>query len=161
MKKLWATIALATALVTAFSGCTIVDETSPAPIAPPESSGPPLVSHYPSPEGIVDTRLVITLLQGNNMGVSTRQLNCVGASAVAPTEMANANAACALIAGSNELFTQEPQPTDNKKCTDTGNQSIADVFGESKGKDVRVSFQRNNLCNVKLWDSVAPIIGVG
>lgn len=160
MKKLWATIALATALVTAVSGCTIVDETSPASIAPPESFGPPLTSDYPTPGGPVDTRLVITLLQGNNMGVSTRELNCVGASAVAPTDMANANAACALIAGSNELFTQELVPTDSKKCTDTGNQIIADVFGESKGKEVRVSFQRNNLCNAKVWDSVAPIIGV-
>lgn len=160
MKKLWASSVLFIAGATLISGCTITDETSSSPIAPPESSGAPIVADYPSPTGAVDTKLVITLLRGNNLGVSTHQLDCVGSNAVAPTSLAHGDAACAFIADSSNLFTTELVPTDNKKCTDTGNQIIADVFGESDGKHVRVSFQRNNLCNAKVWDSVAPVIGL-
>lgn len=161
MKKLWAAIALAAALVTTVSGCTIVDETPPSMMGSPESTRAPLVTDYPSAAGAVDTKLVITLLEGNSQAVSTRHLNCAGARAVAPTDIADADAACALIAGPGKLFTRELLPTDNEKCTDTGNQVVADVVGESKGKHIRASFQRNNLCNAKAWDSVAPVIGLG
>lgn len=160
MKKLWAAFALAAALVTTVSGCTIVDEPPPTPMSPPEATAPPLVTDYPTATGTVDTKLVITVLQGNSLGVSTRVLNCVGPQAVVPTNIADADTACALIAGSENLFSKEPVPSDNKKCTDTGDQVVADVFGESKGKHVRVSFQRNNLCNAKVWDTVSPLIGL-
>lgn len=161
MKKLWAAIALAAALVTTVSGCTIVDEAPPAPISPAETTVAPLVPEYPTATGSVDTKLVITLLEGNSGDVTTSRLECVGTQAVAPTDIAEADAACALIAGSDALFTKELKPTDGKKCTDLGSQVIADVLGESKGKHVRASFQRNNMCNAKVWDTVSPIIGRG
>ncbi len=161
MKKLWATCALTAALVTAVSGCTVVDETVNVQGAPPASSAAPQDSNYPTATGEVDTNLVITELMGNNKTVTTRQLACSGDTAVAPSNIPDADEACALIAGSAKLFDSELVPTDNEACTDTGNDIIADVFGESRGEHVRVSFQRNNLCNARAWDKLIPIIGRG
>ena len=161
MKKLWANIALATACVTLVSGCTITDETAPTP-APTASVTPqPTVQNYPAATNAVDTKLVITTLDGNGLEVSTRQLSCSGTTAVSPTNIPDADAACEVIESSPQIFHTEPKPTDDKKCTDTGNQVIADVFGESHGKHIRVSFLRNNLCNTKVWDSITPVIGLG
>lgn len=160
MKKLWAKIALITAFATIISGCTLVDDEPKLPQIVPETTVAAAPPAYPSAPAATDTNLVITLLLGNNMAVTTRNLNCVGSQAVAPTSIPNGDAACALIASKSDLFTAELVPSDDKKCLDTGNQILADVFGESKGKHVRVSFQRNNLCNAKVWDRVAPIVGI-
>ncbi|MHA7269958.1 hypothetical protein [Arthrobacter sp. HLT1-20] len=162
MKKFWANIALAVAVATVASGCTIVDETVPTPTevataAPSE----PVPTTYPEPTGPVDTRLTITILTGNAMDVSTRQLFCSGSKAVSASNFPDADAACAVVKKSSGLLASKPQDTDDEKCRGTGNQVVADVIGESMGQRVRVSFMRNNLCNAKVWDSLTPLIGLG
>lgn len=163
MKKIWANIALAAALVTAVSGCTIVDETTLPPSQAPGATAEPAPEEpgYPEATGSVDTDLVITVLQGNGLAVSTRQLSCTGTQAVHPTTLPNGDAACAVVAESSEALRSELLPTDDKACKDTGNQVVADVFGESKGSHVMVSFTRNNLCNAKVWDGLTPLLGLG
>ncbi|MGP9502560.1 hypothetical protein ACT3TS_10145 [Specibacter sp. AOP5-B1-6] len=161
MKKFWASIALATALVTAVSGCTIVDKEAPAPIAVDGTATEPAAMDYPEATADVDTRLVVTVLEGNGLGITTHQLFCSGSTAVSPTNLPDADAACAVVETSADLFKAEPRPTDDKKCTGTGNQVVADVFGESQGNHVRVSYLRDNLCNAKVWDSLTPLIGLG
>lgn len=160
MKKLWAATALAALLVTTVSGCAIVDETPATPPAAPVTSEAPLDTNYPAATGDATTRLVITVLEGNSLSVSTRDLACEERKAVAPTSIPDGDAACALVEKSTALFDSKLVPSDDKKCTGTGNQVVADVFGESNGKHVRVSFQRDNLCNAKVWDSVSPVIGL-
>lgn len=161
MKKLWASIALAAAVATSVSGCTIVDEPDPAPTAGAEVTSAAPVPSYPEATADVDTRLVITVLNGNGLEVYTHHLFCSGVAAVSPTDFADADAACAVAEQSAELLASVAKPTDDKKCTNTGNQVIADVFGESMGDRIRVSFMRNNLCNAKVWDSLTPLIGLG
>lgn len=161
MKKLWAATALAALLVTTVSGCTIVDETPTTPLVSPETSTAPFDTDYPAAAGALSTNLVITLLEGNGLAASTRNLACEGGKAVAPTSIPDGDAACTLAEKSAAVFNTELQPTDDKLCRDTGNQVIADVFGESKGQHIRASFQRNNLCNAKVWDSLTPVIGLG
>lgn len=160
MKKFWASIALATALVTAVSGCTIVDKAAPAPLAV-DSTTAPAATDYPEATADVDTRLVMTVLDGNGLGISTHQLFCAGSTAVSPTNLPDADAACEVVETSADLFDVEPKPTDDKKCTGTGNQVVADVFGESHGNHIRVSYLRDNLCNANVWDSLTPLIGLG
>lgn len=162
MKKIWANIALAAALVTVVSGCTIVDETTlPSSQAPDASSDPaPDVPGYPEATGSVDTNLVITVLRGNGLAVSTRKLSCAGAEAVNPTTLPDGDAACQLVLDSAAALTSELLPTDDKECKDTGNQVVADVFGESKGTHIMASFMRNNLCNAKVWDGMTPLLGI-
>ncbi|MDO5751459.1 hypothetical protein [Arthrobacter sp.] len=98
---------------------------------------------------------------GNALDVRTLHLFCVGSKAVSPTDLPDADDACAVVQKSAGLFKTELKPTDDKKCKDTGNQVVADVFGESKGKHIRVSFQQNNQCNAKVWESLTPLFGLG
>ncbi len=161
MKKLWAATALAALLVTTVSGCAIVDETPPTPAATPVASQAPLDTDYPAATGEATTKLVITMLEGNGLAVSTRNLVCEERKAVSPTSIPDGDGACALVEKSTAAFDTKLVPTDDEKCTGTGNQVLADVFGESNGKHIRVSFQRDNLCNAKAWDSVSPVIGLG
>ena len=125
------------------------------------STGAPLDTDYPAAGGEASTRLVITVLDGNGLGVSTRQLVCEGTKAVAPTSIPDGNTACTLVEKSPAVFGKGLVPSDDEKCRDTGNQVVADVIGESHGKHIRSSFQRNNLCNAKVWDSLTPVIGLG
>lgn len=161
MKKLWAATALAALLVTTVSGCTIVDETPTTPVISPETNTAPLDTDYPVATGGASTNLVITILEGNGLDASTRKLVCEAGKAVAPTSIPDGDTACVLVETSAAAFNAELQPTDGKQCTDTGNQVVADIFGESNGKHIRTSFQRNNLCNAKVWDSLTPVIGLG
>lgn len=162
MKKIWANLALAATLVTTVSGCTIVDETaSPAnqsPTVTPESM--PTGSGYPEAPGRVDTNLVVTVLEGNGMPVTTRRLSCSGTQAVQPTTLRDGNEACEVVSASQETLGIELLPTDDKSCRDTGNQIVADVIGESQGQNIMVTFMRNNLCNAKIWDEMTPLLGV-
>lgn len=160
MKKLWASIALAAAVATSVSGCTIVDDPAAAKPSPDVTSESP-APNYPEATSDVDTRLVITVLNGNGLDVYTHKLFCSGITAVSPTDFSDANAACAVVEQSRGLLASTAKDTDDKKCKATDNQVIADVFGESKGEQIRVSFMRNNLCNAKVWDSLTPLIGLG
>lgn len=161
MKRFWSSIALAVALVTAVSGCTIVDDPPPAPEASKDAIIELPIPDYPASTDKVDTRLVITLLAGNGLEISTRNLACAGAVAVSPTDLADGDAACEIIQSAPRLLNAKLMPTDDKKCKNTGNQILADVFGESNGNHIRVSYTRDNLCNVKVWDKLTPLIGLG
>ncbi|MFQ4147203.1 hypothetical protein AAGW05_00660 [Arthrobacter sp. LAPM80] len=160
MKKIWTSSVLFIAGAFLVSGCTIADTSSQASVdaSPPAS---PVDVSYPKPAAAVDTELTITILDGNAMEVSTRELYCTGVTAVAGTNFVGGDAACAVVQDSQSILHSEPKPEDSKVCTGTGNQNIADVFGISNGKHVRVSFMRNNVCNVKTWDKVTPLIGTG
>ncbi|WP_427018622.1 hypothetical protein ACQCSX_08860 [Pseudarthrobacter sp. P1] len=161
MKKLWASSVLVVAAATLVSGCTIVDKSTPTSTEAATSASTPALDAYPSAISAIDTSLTVTRLTGNSMEVGTRHLFCAGSTAVAGTDFPGANAACAVVQASGKLLDSEPVPNDDDKCTGTGNQNIADVFGESHGKHIRVSFMRNNLCNVQTWDKLTPLIGLG
>lgn len=162
MKKTWASFALAAALVTAISGCTITDET--VPLASQTTAATlepaPTTPEYPEATGAVDTKLIVTVLRGNGMAVTTRQLSCSGVQAVQSTTLADGDAACEVVAESRDTLGTELLPTDTESCKELGNQIVADVFGESRGKNIMVTFMRNNLCNAKIWDELTPLLGV-
>lgn len=162
MKKIWATLALAGALLTAVSGCTITDETALSANQTTAATLEPMpkASEYPEATGSIDTSLVVTVLQGNGLAVTTRQLSCSGIQAVRPTTVAEGNKACEIVAESKETLDSELLPADDKSCKDTGNQIVADVFGQSQGMNIMVTFMRNNLCNAKVWDGLTPLLGV-
>lgn len=161
MKKLWATLALATATATLVSGCAIVDDNAVTESASAAETSLRTPQSYPSPSLPVDTELIITVLGGNGMEASTWHLSCSGKQAVFPSNLESANAACAVVLSSASLFDDKPHKTDDKACTGTGNQTVADVYGESQGTHIRASFTRDNLCNAKVWDSLTPLIGLG
>lgn len=160
MKKLWASSVLVVAAATLVSGCTIADKSSPTPTTATDSPSAQAPATYPSATSAVDTSLTVTLLSGNAMKVSTRHLYCSGTTAVANTDFPDADTACAVVASAGELLNSRPAPNDDK-CAGTASQNIADVFGESRGKLIRVSFMRNNLCNVETWDRLTALIGPG
>lgn len=160
MKKLWASSVLLIAGTTLVAGCAIGDTTVQVPAELPLSVTPSVVT-YPPATAPVDTQLTITLLSGNAMSVSTRQLHCEGDKAVDGTNFLDGDSACATVLDSGKLLFTEPKPNDEKVCTGTADQNVADVFGIIQGKHVRVSFLRNNICNVADWDKITPLIGTG
>ncbi|WP_104089453.1 hypothetical protein [Arthrobacter sp. GMC3] len=160
MKKLWASSVLFIAGATLVTGCTITDNTVPASATSTPSALPSEVP-YPAPTAAVDTMLTITLLSGNAMAVTTRQLSCNGTKAVEGTNFPEGDMACAAVLASGKLLQSTPKPNDEHVCTGTNDQNIADVFGIADGKQIRVSFTRSNVCNIKVWDKLTSLIGTG
>lgn len=153
LKMTFALVAASTLL----SACAIAD---PPVRATPTSSGPTTSAaapSYPAPSTTPDVSLTITLLEGNASEQSTRHLVCVGPSAVEGSDFGAADESCRLLEKSPDLLEREAAKAD-EKCEGTGNQNIADVFGEAYGKPIRNSFLRDNLCNVETWDALAPLL---
>ena len=140
------------------SSCSITD---PPPSKTTTSIGPSAtatIPTYPAAPEVPDVRLTVTLLRGNALEQSTRHLVCVGSSAVDGTDFSGADESCELLKKSPDLLERKSAKTD-ERCEGTGNQNIADVFGEVNGKLVRNSFRRDNVCNVEVWDALASILG--
>jgi hypothetical protein len=117
-----------------------------------------VATSYPSPTGDPDVRLTVTLLPENAGVASTHHLVCVGSSAVAGTDLPNGDQACRLVLASPDLLVRELAKSD-EECRGTGNQDIADVFGQVKDKSVRTSFRADNSCNTETWESLEPLLG--
>ena len=152
-----ATIALVatTALLTACS----IEEPKDRPTMTPSATPTTTVSTpYPAPTGDPDVRLTVTLLPENAGLASTHHLVCVGSSAVAGTDLPNADDACRLVKDSPDLLVRELAKSD-EECLGTGKQDIADVFGQVKDKSVRNSFRADNSCNTETWESLEPLLG--
>lgn len=145
------------ALLTACS----FSEPQDRPTKSPSASPTPTVSKsYPALTGDPDVRLTVTLLPSNAAPATTRHLVCVGSAAVAGTDFPTGDEACRLVVRSPDVLERDLAKSD-EECLGTGNQNIADVFGEVNDRSVRNSFRKDNSCNSDTWDLLEPLLGPG
>lgn len=74
------------------------------------------------------------------------------------TDIPEGDAACTVLDRRPSLLSRNLVDS-GEKCDPVGQPNVADVYGELNGKEVRVSFRRDNSCNVSTWDALKDLLG--